>query len=289
MRWTKGRRSEQLEDRRGQAPARAGVSGGGASILLFLFRKFGFVGLLAGAAALYFLGGFGTGESSSLSAGVPGESGSRDAQEEPAVQFVSFVLDDAQQAWLSLLQPTETPYRLARLVLFRGETHSGCGLGQAEMGPFYCSRDEKVYLDLGFFDDLRERFRAAGDFAQAYVIAHEIGHHVQHIVGTLERRGKGKQQGADGLSVRMELQADCYAGVWAHSAAERDILEPGDLEEALRAATAIGDDALQRTAAGSVRPETFTHGTSEQRARWFRRGFEGGDPQKCDTFAAARL
>ncbi|MCU0693168.1 MAG: neutral zinc metallopeptidase, partial [Polyangiaceae bacterium] len=285
-----GKQSPQLEDRRGEAPARPTVRGTGAGILVLLFRRFGIVGLLVGAATLYFFGGLGQGGGSTSRASGPGDHATLDAREEPAVQFVSFVLDDAQQSWQSLLAPTRTPYRLARLVLFRGETHSDCGAGQAQMGPFYCSRDEKVYLDLGFFDELRDRFRAAGDFAQAYIIAHEIGHHVQNVVGTFERaRGSGKQNGASGVSVRMELQADCYAGVWGHSAAERDILEPGDLEEALRAATAIGDDVLQRKARGTVRPESFTHGTSEQRVRWFRRGFEAGDMRQCDTFSVTRL
>jgi predicted metalloprotease len=256
------------------------LGGGGISLLMMLFRRFGFPGLIIGGVALYFLsrGGVGTaGLSSSQQA-------TSDSAEEPMVQFVSFVLDDAQNTWTSLLGPQ---YRQAKLVLFRGATRSGCGTGRAEMGPFYCPSDEKVYIDLGFYAELKQRFGAPGDFAQAYVIAHEIGHHVQHLLGAFERHPS--REGATENSVRMELQADCYAGVWGHATQQRNLLEQGDLEEALKAATVIGDDALQRQAGGEVRPDSFTHGTSEQRARWFRRGFESGKVDACDTFAATRL
>jgi predicted metalloprotease len=206
------------------------------------------------------------------------------ARDEPLVQFMSFVLDDAQATWGRLL-PGQ--YRDAQLVLFTDAVQSACGLGQSATGPFYCPGDQKVYLDLGFFEELRSRFGAAGDFAQAYVLAHEIGHHVQTITGTERevRRLQGANPGAaNQLSVRMELQADCYAGVWGHATAQRDILEQGDVEEGLAAAASIGDDRLQRMQTGRVQPEAFTHGTSEQRVSWFRRGLESGDPRACDTF-----
>jgi predicted metalloprotease len=212
--------------------------------------------------------------------------------EQTMVQFVSFVLDDAQKAWTQLFQHQNQPYARAKLVLFRDATRSGCGLGQAAMGPFYCPSDRKVYIDLSFYEELRQRFGAPGDFAQAYVIAHEIGHNVQHLLGTDQRvhgAPEQEQTGANGLSVRLELQADCYAGLWAHTTEQRQLLEAGDIDEALKAASVIGDDALQRQGQGAVRPETFTHGSSEQRVRWFKRGYESGDPAACDTFEANRL
>ena len=201
------------------------------------------------------------------------------------VELVSFVLDDAQEVWTRLL-PGQ--YREAKLVLFRRGVESGCGIAPSEVGPFYCPADEKVYIDLSFFDDLHRRFSAPGDFAQAYVLAHEIGHHVQRVTGT-EQRVRQMQASRPGmkneLSVRMELQADCYAGVWGNSTSQRRILEQGDVDEALRAASAIGDDRLQRRSGGTVNPDSFTHGTSAQRATWFKRGMESGDPRSCDTFA----
>jgi len=209
-------------------------------------------------------------------------------QEEERVQFVSFVLDDAQNTWKKILPDR---YRDAKLVLFRGAVESACGFAQAAMGPFYCPRDEKVYIDLSFYDDLRRRFGAqGGDFAQAYVLTHEIGHHVQRLMGIDERvrAAQEQQPGAQNeLSVRLELQADCFAGVWGHSTAQRDILEQGDIEDALNAAAAIGDDRLQKMSQGRVVPESFTHGSSKQRVEWFRRGFDGGDPKSCDTFRGA--
>jgi predicted metalloprotease len=206
------------------------------------------------------------------------------AREEPMVQFMSFVLDDAQATWNRILPGR---YRDAQLVLFTDAVESACGLGQSATGPFYCPRDQKVYLDLGFFEELRSRFGASGDFAQAYVLAHEIGHHVQTITG-LEQEVRRLQSAnpaeANQLSVRMELQADCYAGVWGHETAQRDVLEQGDVEEGLNAAASIGDDRLQRMQTGRVQPEGFTHGTSEQRVTWFRRGLQSGDPEACNTF-----
>lgn len=203
------------------------------------------------------------------------------------VQFVSFVLDDVQRTWESAFERAGSGYRPAKLALFRDGTVSGCGVGQSAMGPFYCPIDEKVYLDLSFFADLDRRFGAPGDFAQAYVIAHELGHHVQHLLGVDERVRDAQRTNpgaANQLSVRLELQADCYAGVWGHSAAERGKLEVGDIEEGLGAASAVGDDRIQRRSTGSVNVDSFTHGSAKQRAEWFRRGFESGQSTSCDTF-----
>jgi hypothetical protein len=205
------------------------------------------------------------------------------AAEAERADFMSFVLDDAQATWQQLLPG----YRDAKLVLFRDTVQSGCGGAQAAMGPFYCPADERVYIDLGFFDELARRFGAPGDFAQAYVLAHEIGHHVQGVSGT-ERKVRELQRAnpehENALSVRLELQADCYAGVWAHAAARRNLLETGDREEGLGAASAVGDDRIQEMSGSQVRPESFTHGSAEQRMEWFERGFQSGDPETCDTF-----
>jgi len=204
-------------------------------------------------------------------------------EEEKLVSFVSFVLDDAQNVW----QQRISSYRPAKLVLFRDAVQSACGFAEAATGPFYCPGDEKVYIDLGFYEELQRRFGAPGDFAQAYVLAHEIGHHVQNILGTEAQVRQARQSRADlanELSVRLELQADCYAGVWAHSTAQRDILEQGDVEEGLGAAAAVGDDRLQQMGGGRVVPESFTHGSSQQRQQWFQRGLETGQPEACDTF-----
>jgi hypothetical protein len=210
------------------------------------------------------------------------------AAEEQDVEFVSFVLDDAQETWQRQFAAMGRPYQETRLVLFRGAVQSGCGHAESAMGPFYCPADGRVYIDLGFYDDLRGRFGAPGDFAQAYVLAHEIGHHVQAQLG-IEAEVRAAQQSrpadANALSVRMELQADCFAGIWGHATARRDLLEAGDVEEALGAAAAIGDDRLQRQSGVGVDAESFTHGSSEQRVKWFRRGLETGDPDACDTFA----
>jgi hypothetical protein len=207
----------------------------------------------------------------------------RDAKEQEAVEFVSFVLDDAQSVWGQQLGS----YRKAKLVLFRDGVQSACGGAESSAGPFYCPADEKVYLDLGFFDELRTRFKAPGEFAAAYVVAHEIGHHVQNVLG-IERRVRALQQqnraSANELSVKLELQADCLAGVWAHSTAQRRLLESGDLESGLGAASAVGDDRIQKEAMRRVHPESFTHGTSAQRVQWFSRGYERGDVGACETF-----
>lgn len=205
--------------------------------------------------------------------------------EERQVEFVSFVLDDTQDTWEQLLGGR---YSRARLVLFRDAINSACGFAESATGPFYCPGDHKVYIDLGFYEELQRQFKADGDFAQAYVLAHEIGHHVQTLLGT-EPKVRQMQQAdpsrTNELSVRLELQADCYAGVWGHSTSQRNILEQGDIDEGLNAAAAIGDDRIQKMSGGRVAPERFTHGSSAQRVQWFRRGFESGRPDACDTFS----
>jgi hypothetical protein len=204
------------------------------------------------------------------------------------------VLGDTEDTWSQIFADGGSRYEPPRLVLFSNAVRSGCGIGQSAMGPFYCPVDRKVYIDLAFYQDLRDRFRAPGDFAQAYVIAHEVGHHVQNLLGiadsVTERRQRASEEESNALSVRLELQADCFAGVWAHTAnRERHLLEPGDVDEGLRAAAAIGDDRIQRQTQGTVVPESFTHGSSEQRVRWFRKGLESGDMNACDTFRARAL
>jgi predicted metalloprotease len=214
-------------------------------------------------------------------------------QEDELKQFTSAVLAETEDVWNSLFQQAGRRYREPTLTLFTGQTRSACGVAGASVGPFYCSGDEKLYIDLSFYRDMKTRLGAPGDFAQAYVIAHEVGHHVQHLLGTMaqvdaQQRRVGKAEG-NRLSVMLELQADFYAGVWAHYAARRGIVEPGDIEEALGAASAVGDDRLQRRGQGYVVPDSFTHGSSEQRARWFRKGFETGDIRQGDTFSARNL
>ncbi len=203
-------------------------------------------------------------------------------------EFVSFVLDDAQDIWHRTLPTIGAQYRDAKLVLFTDHTRSGCGFAQSATGPFYCPADEKVYIDLGFYRELRNRFGAPGDFAQAYVLAHEIGHHVQTVLGISQRVTQLQRQNrrqANQLSVALELQADCLAGIWAHSTARRDLLEQGDIEEGMAAAAAVGDDRIQQMSGQYVNPDAFTHGSSQQRVQWFRRGLETGDPDSCDTFS----
>jgi uncharacterized protein len=281
MRWTPGGRSPDIEDRRGSGGfgrMGAGLGVGGGLVALILSLIFG---------GNIFGGGGGT---TTTSGGelAPADS----AREEPMVQFVSFVLDNVQQTWTKILPRMGARYHDAKLVLFRDLTESGCGTAQSVAGPFYCPMDEKVYIDLGFYNELRQKLGAPGDFAQAYVIAHELGHHVQHLLGTEQRVRQLQERNPDAvneLSVRLELQADCYAGVWAHATSEQRILEQGDIEEGLNAAAAVGDDRLQRMSTGRVNAETFTHGSSEQRTRWFKRGLANGDPQECDTFNARSL
>lgn len=278
MRWTPGGRSEDLEDQRSSGGGGRGGMGLGIGGLLLL-----------GVLSLVFKRDLVTpflnvgGGSSVASAPDP----KRDAAEEPMVQFVSFVLDDTQKTWGTKFATQGKTYQRARLVLFREGVDSACGSADAAVGPFYCPGDQKVYIDLGFYDDLKRRFGASGDFAQAYVLAHEIGHHVQNLLGTDRQMRQAQQQNPsarNALSVKLELQADCYAGIWAHSTNERKLLESGDVEEALRAASAIGDDNIQKMSRGRVVPESFTHGSAEQRVTWFRRGLESGDTANCNTF-----
>ena len=209
---------------------------------------------------------------------------------DPAKDFAARVLGDTEDVWTALFQAMGSRYEKPKLVLFRGQVRSSCGAATAAVGPFYCSADRSVYLDTAFFDQLSTRFKAPGDFAQAYVIAHEIGHHVQNQMGVMEQFERRSQRATErernALSVRLELQADCFAGVWGHFAARRNLLEPGDVEEGLRAASAVGDDQLQKRAQGYVVPDSFTHGTADQRMRWFKTGLASGDPRVCDTFAA---
>lgn len=285
MRWEGGRRSDNVEDRRGIRMSRGVASGGIGALLLVL-------------VALY----FGVDPSVVVSPGLqPGgtpapsvESRTGSPEENRLAEFVSVVLADTEDTWHTLFRKMGHSYQEPSLVLFSGAVESACGFAQAAMGPFYCPRDQKVYIDLSFFEDLKNRFRAPGDFAQAYVIAHEIGHHVQKLLGVADkvdslRRQVGEAQ-ANHLSVMLELQADCLAGVWAyHADRSRQILEGGDIEEALNAASAIGDDRMQRRAGGYVTPDSFTHGSSAQRVHWFRRGIETGDIGQCNTFGAERF
>jgi uncharacterized protein len=212
----------------------------------------------------------------------------RDQNEEPLVQFVSFVLDDTQKTWTQILSQQDVPYRHAKLVLFRDRIDSACGSAQSASGPFYCPQDEKVYIDLGFYDELKQRFGAPGEFAEAYVLAHELGHHVQKLIGIEQKVHAAQEQNpraANQLSERLELQADCFAGVWGHSTDQRKLLDPDEAREGLSAAAAVGDDRLQRMAGRNVNPETFTHGSSQQRMDWFQKGFTTGDMKACNTFA----
>ena len=285
MRLDDSRESENVEDRRRAGPAIGG-------------RTIGIGTLLIALALGYFFGIdprviLGIGDiASPPGASVPGE---RPPADDAAARFVSKILAETEDTWRQIFSEAGSRYQEPQLVLFSGATPTACGTGQSAMGPFYCPADRKIYIDLDFYRDLRERFRAPGEFAQAYVIAHEVGHHVQNLVGYSEKVQAARQRArseaeANALSVRLELQADCYAGVWAkRTDTAKGILEPGELEQALTAAAAIGDDRLQRQGRGVIVPETFTHGSSEQRVRWFRRGFESADLRQCDTFRAGGL
>jgi len=282
MRWRPGRVSRDIEDRRGVRlrGGRAGMGAGGLLVLLILSVVFkqDLVSAFGGAALA---GGEQTAEAGPVQASP---------EEERMVLFVSFVLDSAQSYWERSFPAMGAEYRRARLVLFRDAVESACGLAQSATGPFYCPGDQKVYVDLGFFDELAQRFGAPGDFAQAYVLAHEIGHHVQTLLGieSQVRRVQQRDPGnANQVQVRMELQADCLAGVWGHASERLGLLEPGDVEEGLGAAAAVGDDRIQRMATGRVNPDAFTHGSSEDRMRWFSRGFRSGRVEDCDTFGGS--
>jgi uncharacterized protein len=276
VRWRRRRPSPNLEDRRGAGggmPIPIGLAGLGIP---------GIIILLIVVALTQF--GNGGGET-----GPPGP-GTGTGENERLVQFVSFVLDDTQGVWRRKFNEAGDNYRPAKLVLFTQSTGTGCGFATSEVGPFYCPADETVYIDLDFFRELKRRFGAPGDFAQAYVIAHEIGHHVQHLLGVsdaVQQESERHPARANELSIRLELQADCFSGVWGHTTERRELLEAGDLQEGLDAAAAVGDDRIQRQARGSTNRETWTHGSSRQRMEWFSTGFETGDPEACDTFTGA--
>ena len=271
MRWKDRRQSQNVEDRRTLRGPGLAIGGGLGAVVLIV------ISLLSGFDPSSLL------QVASVQGSEPVE---LSPEEVELGEFAGVVLADTEDVWNELLQG----YREPRMVLFRDRVDSECGVAGSEVGPFYCPLDESVYIDLSFYAELRSRFGAPGDFAQAYVIAHEVGHHVQHLTGTMDdvhsrQHGRGGSD-ANQLSVALELQADFYAGVWAHHARRRDLLDPGDVEEAMNAAAAIGDDRIQAQSGGSIRPESFTHGTSAQRLNWFRRGFESGDPRAGDTFAS---
>jgi predicted metalloprotease len=282
MRWQGRRGSSNVEDRRGMRYGRAGGIGIGTVVLALIAMYFG----QDPSVVLQ-----GVQPSQPTGEQVPYEESPEEAQ---LREFVSVVLADTEETWGQIFSTAGRTYEQPKLVLFSGAVESACGFAQAAVGPFYCPGDHKVYIDLSFYQDLQSRFGAPGDFAQAYVVAHEVGHHVQTLLGISERNMAARQRAseaqANALSVRQELQADCFAGIWAHNAdRSRQLLEQGDIEEGLNAASAIGDDRLQKQSRGYVAPESFTHGSSEQRVRWFKRGFESGDVNSCDTFAANSL
>ena len=300
--------SSDVEDRRGESSGGRGFGGGGG--LRLPTGRFGLGGLVVLIVLSVVFktdlvsGVLGSGDGGALApteqapAYEPAAGGTRaiggavteSASEKASRHLAAFVLDDAQQVWAKVFEQSGQPYSKAKLVLFRGGVRSGCGDAESAMGPFYCPADRRVYIDLGFYDELARRFKAPGDFAQAYVLTHEIGHHIQNLLGTeqkLRRMQASDPSQKNALSVAMELQADCYAGVWAATTEQRKLLESGDVDEALGAASAVGDDRLQRQATGGVHPESFTHGSSAQRASWFKRGMANGDMRACDTFGGA--
>jgi predicted metalloprotease len=282
------RESENVEDRRGEG------GGGGFGV----GRSAGIGAIILALAASYFFGidptvllGLFSGAGSPPPQSVPAR---KPPADDEMARFVSKVLADTEDTWRAIFRQSGREYQDPKLVLFTGATPTACGTGQTAMGPFYCPLDQKVYIDLAFYQDLKVRYKAPGDFAQAYVIAHEVGHHVQHLLGISDKvqaaRSRASETQANALSVRLELQADCLAGVWGyHADRMRNVLDSGDIEEALRAASAIGDDRLQQQSRGYVVPDTFTHGTSAERVRWFRRGIEAGSLKQCNTFEARQL
>lgn len=280
MRLDNQRASGNVEDRRGMRMVGGGLGVGGVVIVLIAY----FLGFDPGAVMNVVEQAAPQQETRQAPNGAPADE---------MGQFVSKILGSTEDVWGNVFQQSNSQYRPPTLVIYDGQVSSACGTGQSAMGPFYCSGDEKLYIDLAFFRDLQTRFGAPGDFAQAYVIAHEVGHHVQKLTGTFQKmeaeRGRASKVENNRASVRMELQADCYAGVWGHHAGAMDQLESGDIAEALNAATAIGDDRLQKQGQGRVVPESFTHGSSQQRVRWFKRGMDSGRPKDCDTFSASAL
>jgi predicted metalloprotease len=300
MRWRGGRRSDNVEDRRGQGPAYRAAGAGVAPMVLRILpslirTKVGRIILVVGVVVIFGGKMLGVDVLSLLAGGgvasPPQSSTPLSEEDQQKAEFVSVVLGDTEETWHAIFAELGREYREPTLVMFTGSDISACGNASAAMGPFYCPGDQKLYIDLSFFRDLEMRHGAPGDFAQAYVIAHEVGHHVQTLLGIsgqVRAAGKGQSKAqVNALSVRQELQADCLAGLWGYAAnSKRQLLDPGDLEEALQAATAIGDDRLQSEAGGMVVPDSFTHGTSAQRVKWFKAGFESGDINVCDTFAA---
>lgn len=317
MRWRKRRQSANLDDQRsgnsgGRMPGDTGqgrrrmrlprmgggrtarkAGGGGIGVIIVVLVVSWFLGI--NPLTLLQGGGLPTGSQNSFEEAPPRQSGTTrpSAQDDEMKQFIAVVLAETEDVWNRIFTEGGAKYEEPRLVLFTGQVRSACGFASAASGPFYCPGDKRVYIDLSFYEELRRKFKAPGDFAQAYVIAHEIGHHVQNLIGVLpefnRRRRQMSKAEENQMSIRVELQADCFAGVWGYQAKQRGLLEPGDLEEALNAATQIGDDAIQKRVQGYVVPESFNHGTSAQRKRWFRRGFDSGDMNVCDTFKAKKI
>lgn len=286
MKWEKARRSSNVEDRRGGGAA-AGIGKVGLGGIAIVFV----VGLLLGKSPMEMLGLLSQMQEQAPTASTRGPAAPVDDE---ASRFVAAILGETEDVWSAVFKASGSQYQPPTLVLFSGAVQSACGGATAAVGPFYCPGDRKVYIDLSFFEQMKRQLGGGGDFAEAYVIAHEVGHHIQTLTGVSAKvnaaRARGDLKGAEGLLVRQELQADCYAGVWAHHGQRRHAwLEPGDIEEALNTASAIGDDRLQKQSTGTVVPDSFSHGTSEQRVRWFKRGFEGGDAGRCDTFSETRL
>lgn len=293
MKWQLGRRSSNVEDRRGQGGMR-GLGGGIGGLGLGGIAIVVVVSLLLGKNPIDMLGLLAQ-QGDPTAQQAPAGQGQAAPVDDEASQFVSSILGSTEDVWSKEFQAGGSSYPAPKLVMFSGMVASACGQASSAMGPFYCPADRQVYLDTSFFEEMRSKLGGGGDFAEAYVIAHEVGHHIQTLTGVsakldaLRKRGES-MEGDNGLSVRQELQADCYAGVWANQAQQQNQwLEQGDIEEALNTATAIGDDRLQRQSRGTVVPDSFTHGTSEQRVRWFRIGFESGDVNRCDTFGARQL
>jgi uncharacterized protein len=282
MRWRGERQSSNVEDRRGMSGGKIAVGGGLGTVVILI------IALIFGADPRQLLEQLPTEQPSEVQSSRP-----LSREEEEAKEFVSVVLAKSEDVWNNLFQQNGRQYREPTLVLFTDRVQSACGMAGAAVGPFYCPGDEKVYIDLSFYEELKRRFNAPGDFAQAYVIAHEVGHHVQNLLGISDRvdamRGRVSQTEYNQLSVRLELQADFFAGVFARYVRDQGVLEAGDIEEALQAASAIGDDKIQRQTTGYVVPDSFTHGSSEQRFRWFKKGYDSGDIRQGDTFSAREL
>jgi len=300
MRWGDMRRSENVEDTSGRRGGGMPMGGGGMRIGLGGLVVVVILSLLFGVNPLEMLGGFGAEtqvaprpEPQSAPPGYGPQTSSPAPSADPTKELVARVVGDTEDVWNALFKALGRPgYPAPRLEIFSGQVRSACGLASAAVGPFYCPADRKVYLDTAFFDQLSRRFGAPGDFAQAYVIAHEIGHHVQNALGTMSQFdaqvSRMDERSRKQMQIRLELQADCYAGVWGYFAQKRNLLEPGDLEEGMRAASAVGDDQIMKRTQGYVVPDAFTHGSAEQRVRWFRRGLQTGDPRQCDTFSASQ-